>query len=155
MGFYPTGRGFESLPGYQDSIMDLSTHGIVALIRNDEGKFLLLEDSRELMHGSWAPPHGRCEDTDESEEACVIRETLEETGLTIKPLKRLLTQQADTKVKTVSFWLVDFVSGKLDIDTSETSRFGWFSIDEALKIKLYPGTKLFFEKVKSGELSIE
>ncbi len=83
--------------------MNLSTHGIVALVRNDDGKFLLLEDSRELMRGSWAPPHGRCEVTDES----------------------------------------------------ETSEFGWFSIDEALKIKLYPGTRTFFEKIKAGELPLE
>jgi hypothetical protein len=46
---------------------DLLTHGIVALVRNKEGKFLLLEDARELMKGHWAPPHGRCVSTDESE----------------------------------------------------------------------------------------
>ncbi|HEY0965673.1 MAG TPA: NUDIX hydrolase [Candidatus Saccharimonadales bacterium] len=134
--------------------MNLSSHGIVALVRNDEGKFLLLEDSREQMLGYWAPPHGRCETTDISEEAGIVRETLEETGLAVKPVKKLLTQEADTKVKTVSFWLVELIGGALRIDESETSNYGWFSIDEALQIKLYPGTKIFFEKLKTGELAL-
>lgn len=135
--------------------MDVSTHGIVALIRNAEGKFLLLEDSRELMRGSWAPPHGRCEATDQSEEASVMREVREETGLSVEPVKKLLTQPADTKVKTVSFWLVKLRGGALRIDPSETASYGWFAVDEALKLRLYPGTRHFFEKVISGELIVE
>lgn len=135
--------------------MDLSSHGIVALVRNSENKYLLLEDCRKEMQGYWAPPHGRCEPTDTSEEAGVIRETFEETGLEIKPIKKLLTQPADTKVKTVSFWLVDLIGGQLKIDPSETSNHGWFTIDDALSIKLYPGTKLFFDKVASGEINLE
>jgi len=133
---------------------DLSSHGVVALVRNDEGKFLLLEDSREAMLGRWAPPHGRCETTDESEAAGVERETFEETGLLVKPLRKLLTQPADTKVKTVSFWLVELRGGELAIDPSETARHGWFTVDEALGMKLYPGTKLFFDKVVAGEINL-
>lgn len=135
--------------------MDLSSHGIVALVRNADNEFLLLEDCRKVMQGFWAPPHGRCETNDESEEAGVIRETFEETGLKIKPFKKILTQPADTKVKTVSFWLVDIVGGKLKIDARETSNHGWFSIKNALSIKLYPGTRHFFESVLSGEIELE
>ncbi len=135
--------------------MDLSSHGIVSLVRNDSGQFLLLEDSREQMFGYWAPPHGRCEPTDLNEEDGVIRETREETGLVVDPIKKLLTQSADTKVNTVSFWLVNLVGGKIKIDKSETSNHGWFTADEALGLKLYPGTKSFFEKVKAGDINLE
>lgn len=134
--------------------MDLSSHGIVALVRSPENKYLLLEDCREQMRGYWAPPHGRCENSDKSEEAGVIRETFEETGLRVSPVKAILTQPADTKVKSVSFWLVDLVGGDLKIDTTETSNHAWLTIDEALQIKLYPGTKIFFSKVASGEIII-
>ena len=130
----------------------MKDHGIVAIIK-DGDKYLLLEDARELMLGKWAPPHGRCEITDKSEEDCVIRETQEETQLRIKPLKRLWTQEADTKVKTVSFWLVEIIGGKIVIE-SESSRYGWFTLDEALALNLYPGTKTFFELVKEGKVSI-
>jgi len=133
--------------------MDLSTHGIVALVRNKAGDFLLLEDSREPMRGHWAPPHGRCESTDANEEDGVIREVKEETGLSIRPIRKVLTQPADTKVKTVSFWVVESES---DVPTlnEESSSFGWFSVDELLGLTLYPGTRLFFEKVKTGEVEI-
>lgn len=72
--------------------MDLSTHGIVALVRDAEGRFLLLEDAREQMKGLWAPPHGRLEENDESEEAGVVREVFEETGLTVRPIQKVHTQ---------------------------------------------------------------
>jgi 8-oxo-dGTP diphosphatase len=134
--------------------MDLSTHGIVALVRSEEDKFLLLKESRDLLNGAWAPPHGRCEVTDSSEEDGVIREVKEEVGLDVKPIKKLLTQPADTKVKTVSFWLVEVVGGELVIDPGEASESGWFSIDEALNMNLYPGTKVFFQKVKSREIEL-
>jgi 8-oxo-dGTP diphosphatase len=132
---------------------NLSTHGVVALVRNGEGKFLLLEDAREQMRGRWAPPHGRCEDADLTEENSVIREVREETGLDAKPIRAILTQPADTKVKTVTFWLVETKNQKVHID-KESSQFGWYSLEEALKLSLYPGTKIFFEKVSKGEIEL-
>ena len=36
----------------------------------------------------------------------------------------------------------------------ESSNFGWFTVEEALDLTLYPGTKIFFEKVKSGEVGL-
>lgn len=134
--------------------MDLSTHGIVALVRNAEGRFLLLEDAREQMKGRWAPPHGRCEAVDASEEDGVTREVYEETRLTVSPVGKVHTQLADTKVKTVSFWVVRSGGEEVVLD-SESSDFGWFTIDEALKLPLYPGTKTFFEKVRTREISLE
>ena len=132
---------------------DLTSHGIVSLVRNKEGQFLLLEDSRPEMQGRWAPPHGRCEPTDISEEAGVIRETLEETGIHVTPIRKVLTQSADTKIKTVSFWLVKSSNyHAIAIDESESSNYGWFSAEEALRLTLYPGTRLFFDKVISGEI---
>lgn len=135
--------------------MDLSSHGIVALVRDQDGKFLLLQDARQPMQGCWAPPHGRCEAGDASEEAGVVRETAEETRLQVRPVKKLLTQPADTKVATVSFWLVETLGGELAIDKSETGEYGWFDIDEALALNLYPGTKSFFQKLKTGELTLD
>ena len=129
-------------------------HGIVALVIKDD-KFLLLKDSRKLMLDYWGPPHGRCEESDESEEATVKREVFEETNLNVNPKKKLWTTEADTKVKTVSFWLTDFVSGEVVIDSDESSEFGWFTIDEILNLKLYPGTKDFFNLVKNGLVVID
>lgn len=133
---------------------DLSSHGVVALVRNQAGEFLLLEDSREEMLGYWAPPHGRCETSDTSEEYGVIREVKEETGLEVEPLRKILTQQADTKIKTVSFWLVEVLGGTVELD-EESSNSGWFTPSAALDLTLYPGTKIFFEKILNGEISLD
>jgi hypothetical protein len=84
----------------------------------------------------------------------VIREVREETGLTVEPVRKILTQLADTKVKTVSFWLVKTVGSSSVTLDEESSRSGWFTINEALKMPLYPGTKTFFEKVSAGEIDI-
>ncbi|OGY56958.1 MAG: hypothetical protein A2Y84_00710 [Candidatus Colwellbacteria bacterium RBG_13_48_8] len=130
----------------------MKEHGIVAIV-HDGNKYLLLEDARDLMLGKWAPPHGRCEVSDKSEEECVARETYEETQLKIKPIKKLWTQEADTKVKTVSFWLVKILEGEIKIE-DESSHYGWFTLDEVLELDLYPGTKKFFELVEKGEVSI-
>lgn len=135
--------------------MDLSSHGVVAVIINSDGKLLLLKEARDIYNGAWAPPHGRCEIDDKTEENAVMREVKEETGLKVQPIKKLYTQHADSKVATVSFWLVREVGGRLAIDQKESSESGWFSIDEALKLKLYPGTKIFLEKVQRDEISID
>lgn len=134
---------------------DLSSHGIVALVRNQEDKFLLLEDSRSGdMYGRWAPPHGRCEPDDIDEASAVVREVVEEVGLSVRPLRKVLTQAADTKVKTVSFWLVDVASPDAEIilDESESLAYGWFSLEQSLQLELYPGTRAFFMKVLSGDI---
>lgn len=106
------------------------------------------------MKGKWAPPHGRCESTDQSEENGVVREVKEETGITVTPLRKVHTQPADTKVKTVSFWLVATTETEVTLD-EESSSYGWFTLDEALQLPLYPGTKSFFEMVKRGEASLQ
>jgi 8-oxo-dGTP pyrophosphatase MutT (NUDIX family) len=132
---------------------ELSDHGIVALVQNEQGKLLMLEDAREAMEGCWAPPHGRCESHDLSEEDVIVREVYEETGLRVVPLKKLWTQPADTKIKTVSFWTVSGRTSPISLN-DESSAYGWFYIDEALSINLYPGTRHFLEMVKSQVISL-
>ena len=134
--------------------MDLSSHGIVALVRTDN-KYLLLEDSRNLMRGFWAPPHGRCKENDKSEQDAIIREVREETGLIVQPVRKITTVPAATKVKTVSFWIVETDENqKIILDTSESSQYGWFTIQEALRLKLYPGTKKFFEDTLDNQFDL-
>ncbi len=91
---------------------EMDKHGIAAMVVK-EGKFLLLEDSRDPMSGYWGPPHGRCTPEDPSEWDCVAREVLEETNLNVRPTKKLWTTKADTKVESVSFWLVEVLGGNI------------------------------------------
>ena len=134
--------------------IDFSSHGVVAVIKKD-GKFLMIKEARDLLNGHWGPPHGRLNPEDKNEESAVIRETKEEIGVEVVPLKKLVTVAADTKVKTVSFWLVEMKENqKMKFDSGEISEYGWFTVDEALNLPLYPGTKKFFEDIKSGKILV-
>ena len=138
--------------------IDLATHGVVALLRNSDEEFLLLQDSRDgIMHGHWAPPHGRCELTDLDEEASVVREVKEETAIDVRPVRKILTQAADTKIKTVSFWLVEaaVTQPRVVLDTNESTAYGWFSLTESLELPLYPGTESFFRGLLRGDITLE
>jgi len=132
---------------------EMGNHGIVAIVIK-EGKFLLLEDSRDPMLGYWGPPHGRCTPEDLSEWNCVTREVLEETSLNVRPIWKLWTTKADTKVESVSFWLVEVISGNIRTDAKESCSHGWFTLDDALKLKLYPGTRRFFTLLKENRIQI-
>ena len=122
---------------------------MIALVRDTEGKFLLIEDKRDGVKGFWAPPHGCQEDIDKTESDAVIREVKEKVGIVVKPIKKILTQRADTTVKTVTFWTVSFDNEQeIKIDNTKLSKYGWFTLDEALNLSLYPGTKIFFDKLK-------
>lgn len=135
-------------------MVSLKDHGVVVIIKQHQ-KILLLKDSRNLMLGKWGPPHGRCEVTDESEKASVIREVREETNLKVRPVRKLWTTKADTKVKTVSFWEAVIDAGELKIDPKESSECGWFTVDEALQLDLYPGTKNFLDLVKDNQIILK
>ena len=83
----------------------------------------------------------------------MIREVKEETGLNVTPIKKLLAQPADIKVSTVAFWYAALKpeNGPIVLN-EESSRSGWFTVDEALELRLYPGTRIFLQKLRVGEI---
>jgi ADP-ribose pyrophosphatase YjhB (NUDIX family) len=54
-----------------------------AIIRDESGRVLLVRRANEPGRGLWSLPGGRIE-PDEAEEAAVVREVLEETGLAVR-----------------------------------------------------------------------
>ncbi len=65
------------------------------LVRDRSGRLLLVRRGRPPFRGRWALPGGFCEYGETTEE-CGARETLEETGVTIK-IGRLLGVYSDPK----------------------------------------------------------
>ena len=76
---------FDALGEPLDKMPDEISPGTNAILFNEQDEVLL---QRRSDNGRWAPPGGRME-IGESAEECVIRETIEETGLTTR-IKRLV-----------------------------------------------------------------
>lgn len=136
-----------------DAIVAPEDHGVVAIIKNNKNEFLLIKEGRKNnpYYEHWSGPHGRCHKEDVIEEETVIRETKEECNINVKPVKKLFTRPADTKVKTVTFWetiITDKNPVSLDYRNNEVSDMQWISFEEIKKgnVKLYPGTQDFFSK---------
>lgn len=53
-----------------------------------------------------------------------------------------------------SFWLTEVVKGDIVLDKKESSEYGWFNLEEALNLWLYPATKNFFGLVKKGQIEV-
>lgn len=72
-----------------------------AIIRNDTGRVLLVRRANEPGRGLWSLPGGRVE-PGEAEEAAVVREVLEETGLEVR-VERLVGRVAIGRYEIADF----------------------------------------------------
>jgi len=97
-------------------------------------KILLIKRSNytKIYPGFWACPGGRAE-SGETAEQNVIREVKEEVNLNFIP----------TEILTTATWQNRFLyrflgtwSGKIKLQEEEVTDFGWFTYDEAKKLKL-------------------
>lgn len=115
----------------------MATHYIVgcgAIVRNREGKFLMVRQMGGYWQGQWIFPGGKLE-IGETLEQCARREFLEETGceVTVKKLVGAYVSYDPTtefeKQVVLVYYLGDRVSGEPKIGEGVTD-IGWFSLQE-------------------------
>ncbi len=112
----------------------------------DGDRVLLIERGKEPLKGWWTVPGGLVE-TGERLEAAVRRETLEETGLQVKPVAVAALFQRimpDPEGRTeFHYVIVDFLceyeAGTV-LAASDVADAGWFTFDEWQALKMAPGT---------------
>lgn len=119
--------------------------GVGAVVFHD-GKVLLIERGKEPLKGWWTVPGGLVE-TGERLEAAVRRETLEETGLRVKPVDVAALFQRimpDAEGRTeFHYVIVDFLcelEGGTVRAASDVAAAGWFTREESRQLKMAPGT---------------
>ena len=108
---------------------------VVAVIRNNEGKILLLKRSeREAAYpGKFTFPGGKIEDNDTVEET-LRKETAEEAGLTLKPEKVLLKDKSYIRpdgqtVKVFSYLCTVEDASRVTI-SDDFTEYRWVGADE-------------------------
>lgn len=113
-----------------------------------DGKYLMLhriKKENDLNHDKWIGVGGKFEDK-ESPEECVIRETLEETGLLLKRIeyKGIITFISDT-------WETEymhlFVGKEFEGNLKECDEgvLEWVDKDKVAKLPSWEGDRLFLE----------
>ena len=140
------------------------------------GIILLDEQNRILMacrndNQQWSLPGGSLE-VGETLEECIIRETLEETGIEINEqdlvlnsvksiLEPVIKNGRQIYVVSVTYRVNKYNKENMIIDSREFNRYGWLTIDEVLKIqdKVTPYTLVAIQEynktLKTGGESIE
>lgn len=123
-----------------------------ALVCNKDGKCLFLRRSQSSRHfaGQWEMPGGKM-DPGETLEACLLRETKEETGLDIR-LNRVLgaAEGATEKFRLAYIILSATIVGAGPVTLSdEHDACEWFSPKQALQLDLCPAFIPFVQSLAS------
>lgn len=130
---------------------DIFPNGVEVVVSGlvRKGDKLLLAKSPKWSH-TWITPGGHIEPGETIREAAQ-REVLEEVGLNTRPIQiynsgeRFETENFDRPAHFIYFdVLLDFKNGQVKIDEEEISEYGWFTVDEALKLELLD---CFIEKI--------
>src|SRR2546422_10122585 len=105
--------------------------GVSLFVKN--GDRILLEKRQHTTHGNgtWGPPSGHI-DYGEAPERAAVRETQEETGVTVSDVKfRVITNDVfeAEQVHYITVWFeAKYVSGEPKVNSpEEESEVGWFS----------------------------
>lgn len=113
-----------------------------------DGKYLMLHRTKkenDLNQDKWIGVGGKFEDK-ESPEECVIRETLEETGLLLKDLeyKAIITFVSDIwETEYMHLFVSKDFEGK--IKECDEGVLEWVDKKEILNLPLWEGDKLFLD----------
>lgn len=119
-------------------------------IEND-GKYLMLHRVKkvnDLNQDKWIGIGGKFEDR-ESPEECILRETLEETGLTLKSLeyRGILTFVSDKwPTEYIHLFYSNYFSGNLT--KCDEGNLEWVEIEKVYKLPLWQGDKIFLRLIE-------
>ncbi len=132
--------------------------GIGAAILNEEGKLFLSLRSQNTKNerGLWETPGGGCE-FGETMEQTVIREMKEEYGIEIEPIKILHVYDHILKKDNQHWIAITFLakvkSGEPTIkEPHKCDGIGWFTYEEAKKLKLTHTAKMDIAELKKLKL---
>ena len=151
--FFATENRIGKRPGWvhRDAVFDaisakIMLDAIVAVIMNGD-KILLVERGAGVpFTGYWAPVSGKIE-PGESQEAAVVRESMEEVGLTVRPVRKVWENISTGGVYRLNWWLAEYVGGELALDQREASAARWLTAEEISGLRIFEGDRAFYRTV--------
>ncbi|MGE0433655.1 MAG: NUDIX hydrolase [Planctomycetota bacterium] len=129
---------------------------VCVLIRHpDTGsrRHLMIQRAKDDVGGGfWTPVTGSCDDG-EPQELAVVREVLEETGLQVRPLRRLWECPNSFRTHVLHWWLAEptaaAIADELRVtpQPGEVDDFRWCTLADALQLTpMFEDTQYFFEQ---------
>ncbi|MEV7124219.1 NUDIX domain-containing protein [Kitasatospora griseola] len=102
--------------------------GVTGIVRDDEGRVLLLKHRLWPEGRQWGLPSGYA-NKGESFEETVVREVREETGLTVK-VGELAYLRSGFKLRLEVAYEALLVGGRIEVESFEILEARWFSPDD-------------------------
>ncbi|MEV6036056.1 NUDIX domain-containing protein [Nonomuraea sp. NPDC052116] len=99
--------------------------GVTGIVRDSEGRVLLLRHRMWPPDRQWGCPTGYANKSETFEDT-VVREVREETGLTVK-VNQLVHVKSGYKLRVEVAYEAQFTGGTLTIDSVEILEAKWFS----------------------------
>lgn len=108
-----------------------------AIIRDNENRYLLVQEKQPGAYGLWNLPAGWI-DEGESPQQTAIREAKEEVGLDVKLVsqKPVLSKLNDKGNRLLTSFLTEVVGGSLKFPKEEILDAKWIGVEEIEKLKL-------------------
>lgn len=101
------------------------------VVREKDGKYLMVQEKRSDVYGKWNLPAGRI-DPGESSVDAAVREAREETGYIVKLIddKPLLQEHITSAGRSFYFYKAAIAGGELYVDPNEVLDVKWCTFDE-------------------------
>lgn len=104
------------------------------VVKNDEGKYLLVQEKQPKVYGLWNIPAGHV-DKGESIKAAAVREVKEETGYDVELSEKIDVYHDEVEEPVRHAFRARVIGGELAAQPGEILDASWFSYEEILGMK--------------------
>ncbi|HWP59999.1 MAG TPA: NUDIX domain-containing protein [Candidatus Acidoferrales bacterium] len=120
---------------------------VIAVITRGDRVLLIRRAATIRGGGLWAPVSGEVE-PGESQEAAVVREAMEEVGLTVRPVRKVWENVSTRGTFRLHWWIAEYVGGELELNPAEVSDARWLTVDEIGRLDgTFAGDREFYLKI--------